>query len=159
MEEELDYWQLPVEALYETEKEGDKLAKVAMEAFQVKAEPTLSQIFQHILQECTKAAKVGAQSFSIEFKESQQTEYYAFLSNFSNREILLHQLLEEHFEVSFNDLTSGQGHSYILFINLWNRYRRPGITEPIDSTVVQIFFLVITDDYLDTNLNRTSKWC
>ncbi len=107
-----------------------------MEAFLVKAEPTLTQIFQYILQECTKAAKVGAQSFSMEFKESQQTEYYAFLSNFSNREILLHQLIEENFEVSFNDLTSGQGHSYILFINLWNRYRKPGASVSIDSTVV-----------------------
>ncbi len=75
------------------------------------------------------------QSFSIEFKESQQQEYYAFLSNFSHRELLLHDLLYENFDVSFNDITSGQGHSYILFITLWNRFTRQRVSDTTTGLV------------------------
>jgi len=124
LEEEVDYWQLPSECIQEDDRLGNRYAQLAMDVLRSKAEPILTKLKDHILDTIFKAAQEGVQSFSIEFKESQDHEYYAFLSNFSNRELLLHDLLQENFDVSFNDMTSGQGHSYILFITLWNRYTR-----------------------------------
>jgi hypothetical protein len=111
----------------------------------------LDKIKNYIIQRIESAASEGVQSFSIEFKESQQQEYYAFLSNFSHRELLLHDLLQENFDVSFNDITSGQGHSCIqieticsplfietdvLLITLWNRYTAQKLQDPVNGMVL-----------------------
>lgn len=63
---------------------GNRLGCVALEAVRKKAEPLLTKIKNYIIENIENAALEGVQSFSIEFKESQG-EYYAFLSNFSNR--------------------------------------------------------------------------
>jgi len=130
LEEEIEFWQLPdVEVILQTEKLGNKLATTALEVLRKKVHAILEKIKLLILERIEIAANEGVQSFSIEFKESQQQEYYAFLSNFSHRELLLHDLLYENFDVSFNDITSGQGHSYILFITLWNRFTRQRVSD------------------------------
>ncbi len=54
----------------------------------------------------------GLQSVTIEFKPGHQ-DFYSFLSNFSHRELLLHDLLAQNLDVSFSDMTSSQGHSCI----------------------------------------------
>jgi len=138
LEEEVDYWQLPPECIQDEDRIGNKYAQLAMDVLRSKAEPTLTKLSDHILQTIFKAAQEGVQSFSIEFKESQDHEYYGFLSNFSNRELLLHDLLQENFDVSFDDMTSGQGHSYILFITLWNRYTRQKYGENTRNALAKI---------------------
>lgn len=40
--------------------------------------------------------------------------------------------------MSFNDMTSGQGHSYILFITLWNRYTRQKYGESATTALSKI---------------------
>lgn len=132
---EADYWQLPSDQL--TCSEDQKIGNLALNVLRKKVDPTLSKIKGYILDIVQKAAMNGMQSFSIEFKESQHYEFYGFLSNFSHRELLLRDLIQQNFDVSFNDLTSGQGHSYILFITLWNRYTRQTIG---DSTVALVNF-------------------
>jgi hypothetical protein len=102
------------------------------------------------------AAYKGVQSFSIEFKESQDQEFYAFLSNFSHRELLLHDLIQENFDVSFNDITSGQGHSYILFVTLWNRFtqHKPKDTVTALVRIMEEGSLVV----LGKNIRRVAIW-
>jgi len=130
MELELDYFQLPRDEVFgdeddpEEEKLGDKLATISLDAAKTKVEGILNKLLEHIYQELHRAAAIGSQSLSIEFKAESQHEFYAFLSNFSHRELLLHHLLTQNLDVQFNDISSGQGHSYILFITLWNRYTR-----------------------------------
>eukprot|EP01119_Soliformovum_irregulare_P018557 TRINITY_DN5721_c0_g1_i1.p1 TRINITY_DN5721_c0_g1~~TRINITY_DN5721_c0_g1_i1.p1 ORF type:complete len:261 (-),score=69.25 TRINITY_DN5721_c0_g1_i1:51-833(-) len=139
LEEEIDYWQLPIDCKQEDGlRRGNQFAYIAIEEQRKKAEPILSKITEHIFDAIHGAAKQGTQSFSIEFKESQDHEFYAFLSNFSNRELLLHDLLQENLDVSFNDMTSGQGHSYILFLTLWNRYTRPKYKEATSEMLDKI---------------------
>eukprot|EP01114_Cavostelium_apophysatum_P019143 TRINITY_DN6082_c0_g1_i1.p1 TRINITY_DN6082_c0_g1~~TRINITY_DN6082_c0_g1_i1.p1 ORF type:complete len:337 (+),score=61.78 TRINITY_DN6082_c0_g1_i1:58-1068(+) len=137
LEDELDYWQLPSECLQEEETIGSKYSYAAMEVTRHKAEPVLTTIRNYIVEFIERAALNGVQSCSIEFRESQQ-EFYAFLSNFSHRELLLHDLLQEDFEVSFNDMTSVQGHSYILFITIWNRYTRSIGGQSISASLTKI---------------------
>lgn len=155
--EEIDYWQLPIDALHDEEKLGNKFGFLAMEGVRKKAEPVLSKISLFILERIETAAQEGTQSFSIEFKESQDHEFYAFLSNFSNRELLLHDLLADNFDVTFNDMTSGQGHSYILFITLWNRYTRrqydsstASISKILDELRQGVEVKTVKDDHILT---------
>lgn len=115
---------------------------MAIENIRKKVGPILFQIRDYIVDKIESAASEGLQSFSIEFKESSEEHqaFYAFLSNFSNRELLLHDLLSENFDVSFNDMTSVQGHSYILFITLWNRYTMPS-EENLNTSVVHFSYV------------------
>jgi len=126
IEDEVDYWMIPVTHDFKEEKEGNAMAGLALSQLRKKVEPTLTKIKTFIVDIIHKTAMTGLPSFSIEFKQEsvEQPQFYAFLSNFSHRELLLHDLLQDNFDVSFNDIMSGQGHSYVLFITLWNRYTR-----------------------------------
>jgi len=135
LQEEIDFWQLPPDILQDEEPLGNRLAYNALEVIRRKAEPVLSVIKKYITDSIEAAASEGVQAFSIEFKESQDQQFYAFLSNFANRELLLHDLLQDNFDMSFNDMTSGQGHSYILFITVWNRFTKQRIN---DSTLLAV---------------------
>ena len=126
LEEEAIFWQLPTTSISD-EKFGDKLALISMGVLRKKSAENLKKIKSYIFSVLIQSAKNGLQSCSIEFKSQDPShkEYYTFLSNFSCRELLLHDLLQKNVDVSFNDITtSGQGHSYILLLTLWNRYRR-----------------------------------
>eukprot|EP01117_Protostelium_nocturnum_P016738 TRINITY_DN6691_c0_g1_i1.p1 TRINITY_DN6691_c0_g1~~TRINITY_DN6691_c0_g1_i1.p1 ORF type:complete len:344 (-),score=119.09 TRINITY_DN6691_c0_g1_i1:412-1443(-) len=152
MEIEVDFWQLPPECLRREEQLGTRFSSIAMKAVRKRAQPTLGMIKDHIVQRIGMAAVEGLQSFIIEFKETSQPfssnssvssrpgspenysirtpeesaaeEFYSFLSNFSNRELLLRDLMEKGLDVSFNDMTSVIGHSYILSITLWDRFTK-----------------------------------
>mmetsp|Transcript_5803 Transcript_5803/g.8121 ORF Transcript_5803/g.8121 Transcript_5803/m.8121 type:complete len:269 (-) Transcript_5803:26-832(-) len=137
LEDEVDYWQLPSESIQDEEKIGTRYSYIALEAIRQKAEALVEKIKAHIIEKIQQASLEGTQSFTIEFKESEH-EYYGFLSNFSNRELLLHDLLQENFDVSFNDMTSVMGHSYILNITLWNRYTRAKYGESTSTALSKI---------------------
>jgi len=137
LEEEADFWQLPIDCFQEDESLGTKFAYTALDVTRKKAQPILTTIKTYIIEIIEKASNNGVQSFSIEFKESQQ-QFYAFLSNFSHRELILHDLILQNFDVSFNDMTSVQGHSYILFVTLWNRFTRPNFVESVNISATKI---------------------
>jgi len=133
MKEELDYFQIPIVALKdEEEKLGDKLAKQALQIARQKVEYKLSVIENYITAIAESAAEQGLQSVTIEFKSSHQ-DFYSFLSNFSHRELLLHDLLAQNLDVSFSDMTSGQGHFYILNITLWTRFTTQKIVDKLSA--------------------------
>lgn len=132
IEEELDYFQIPTSILNEGEKLGDHLSKLSLEIARQKVEPKLSVINNYITAIAESAASQGLQSVTIEFKSSHQ-EFYSFLSNFSHRELLLHDLLAQNLDVSFSDMTSGQGHSYILNITLWTRFTTQKVVDTLSA--------------------------
>lgn len=111
------------------------MAHMALEVLRKKVYEVLEKIKAYIIERIEHASLEGIQSFSIEFRESQHQEFYGFLNNFNHRELLLHDLLQDNFDVSFNDITSGQGHSYILFITLWNRYTRHRFADGLTAMV------------------------
>jgi len=129
---ELDFWQIPHSVLKEEEKFGDTLTRMSLQVLRGKLEPTLGLIESYITHTATKAAEQGLQLITIEFKPGQQ-EFYSFLSNISHRELLLHDLLAQNLDVSFSDMTSGQGHSYILNISLWNRYTTQKVVNTLSA--------------------------
>ncbi|PRP82030.1 hypothetical protein PROFUN_03720 [Planoprotostelium fungivorum] len=132
MRNEVDFWMLPLWSMRGEEGLGGRFAKIAMRAVRKKAQPTLGYIKEHIIQSIAVAAAEGLQSFTIEFKENEPAsmsmkpsstmDSSSFLSNFSNRELLLRDLMQTGLHVSFNDMSSVIGHSYILSIELWNRF-------------------------------------
>jgi len=138
LQEEIDYWQLPFEVLQDEEKIGNKISYIALDVIRKKVQSVLEKIVKHILERIEEAAQEGAQSCSIEFRETKDDEFYGFLSNFSNRELLLHDLLQENLDVSFNEMTSVTSHSYILLITLWNRYTRQKYGENVTTSLAKI---------------------
>jgi hypothetical protein len=115
---------------------GEKLSKQSLSVARQKVKPKLSVIENYITTIAQDAAEqgvqyigarathvrvscrigvyvhTGLQSVTIEFKSSHQ-DFYSFLSNFSHRELLLHDLLAQKLDVSFSDMTTSQGHSCI----------------------------------------------
>lgn len=141
-EADIEFWQIPLNQLDELEGEqkiGDRLAQLSLEKQRIKSSAMLSRIKKVVLDSVEEAASNGIDEVTIEFKESH-AEFYAFLSNFSQRELLLHDLREDNFNVFFNDFSSGQGHSYVLSITLWNRYSRQHQFADITKTLVYIYF-------------------
>jgi len=132
MKEELDYFQIPVSILKEGETLGNRLSKLSLRIARQKVEPKLLVIGNYINAIAQSAAEQGLQSITIEFKSSHQ-EFYSFLSNFSHRELLLHDLLAQNLDVSFSDMTSSQGHSYILNITLWTRFTTQKISNTLSA--------------------------
>jgi len=130
LELELDYFQIPASTMKKKEKLGDRLAASALQAARSNVGPKLSIIKDYIISSAHFAAEKGEQSVTIEFKSSSP-DFYSFLSNFSHRELLLQDLLAQNFDVSFNDITSAQGHSYILNITLWTRFS----TQKVEDTL------------------------
>jgi len=133
MKQELDFWQIPTSTMKEEEKLGDKLMKVSLQVLRQKLEPALTSIETYITNSAIRAAEQGHQLVTIEFKPGQLQDFYSFLSNISHRELLLHDLLAQNMDVSFSDMTSGQGHSYILNITLWNRYTTQKVANTLSA--------------------------
>jgi len=131
--QELDFWQIPSNVLKEEAKLGDKLTKVSLQFLRQKLEPTLGLIESYITNVVIRAAEQGLQLVTIEFKPGHPQDFYSFLSNISHRELLLHDLLAQNLDVSFSDMTSGQGHSYILNITLWNRYTTQKVVNTLSA--------------------------
>jgi len=150
-EEELDYWQIPGDDAREGEKLGDWAARMAMGSARHLVSLPLCAIVDFIHDQIRASVKDGKQAVVLEFKQpssvaapfhlqppssppsSPHLDFYSFLSNFSNRELLLHDLLDQHLDVNFTDVTSGQGHSYILTITLWNRYSRHKVNDTVSA--------------------------
>eukprot|EP01112_Ceratiomyxa_fruticulosa_P009268 TRINITY_DN2416_c0_g2_i1.p1 TRINITY_DN2416_c0_g2~~TRINITY_DN2416_c0_g2_i1.p1 ORF type:complete len:317 (-),score=54.08 TRINITY_DN2416_c0_g2_i1:90-1040(-) len=152
-EDELIFWQIPSSLAKDSETLGEKVARKALSSARRKVGITLSMIVNYIQENVKTAARDGKQSVVLEFKQSTQiqpsnsilsssppptSDFYSFLSNFSNRELLLHDLLDQHLDVGFTDVTSGQGHSYILTITLWNRYTRQKAGDTMSNVVTKI---------------------
>jgi hypothetical protein len=133
MKQELDFWQIPTSVLHEEERLGNVLTKQSMQILRQKLEPTLGVICAYITAIASRAAEQGLQSVTIEFKPGHHQDFYSFLSNFSHRELLLHDLIAQNLDVSFSDMTSGQGHSYILNITLWNRYTKQKVVTTLSA--------------------------
>jgi hypothetical protein len=100
---------------------GSVMAARSMSRLRQKVSGTLRRLLRHVVVAVRRAADVGHTTVTVEFREGQQPEFYAFLSNLSYRELALHELYELQFDVAFKDVTSaGGGHSYVFLITLWN---------------------------------------
>jgi len=143
--EELDYWNLP-RRLLRREPKGkslaEKLAKRSLKIVKKQVGPVLEKLHKYVVESVSEAARSGRQTCSIEFRAEVTPEYYAFLSNFSHRELLLRELQATQLRVEFSDVViSGHGHSYVLTVILWNRYTqldKTDITSALEAILEQL---------------------
>eukprot|EP01111_Echinosteliopsis_oligospora_P009754 TRINITY_DN2919_c0_g1_i1.p1 TRINITY_DN2919_c0_g1~~TRINITY_DN2919_c0_g1_i1.p1 ORF type:complete len:313 (-),score=81.41 TRINITY_DN2919_c0_g1_i1:12-950(-) len=132
MKDEFDFWMIDTDILSRDESFGFKLAQNSLRKARKKMEGNLDVLKKFIITSTENAAADGQQYLIMEFKPIHQ-DFYSFLSNFSHRELLLHDLLGMGLDVSFSGVNSGLGHSYILNIVLWDRFTTQKVEDSLSA--------------------------
>ncbi|KAF2070823.1 hypothetical protein CYY_007870 [Polysphondylium violaceum] len=101
---------------------GEGLKRLSLEKARQDAGEILSLIKSYCYITLLKAAEQGKQSEIIQFKESDHPDFYSFVSNLRNRELLLHELVQDNFDVYFSEEFGRYYHSYLFHITFWSRY-------------------------------------
>jgi len=101
---------------------GEGLKRLSLEKARQEAGEMLSLIKSYCYITLLKAAEQGKQSEIIQFKESDHPDFYSFVSNLRNRELLLHELVQDNFDVYFSEEFGRYYHSYLFHITFWSRY-------------------------------------
>eukprot|EP01132_Coremiostelium_polycephalum_P003271 gene3271-4098_t len=103
---------------------GCKLVSQSLTKAREEVGEMLESIKTHIYTLLRKAGEQGKQSEIIQFKSFDNEDFYSFISNLRNRELLLHDLMNENLEVTFSEDFGHYYHSYLFQITFWNRYTR-----------------------------------
>ncbi|EFA83292.1 hypothetical protein PPL_04082 [Heterostelium album PN500] len=127
---------------------GERLFKVSLHRTRTQLGDTLQRIKDHIIETLFRAAEQGKQTEIIQFKSTSSgtEEFYSFVSNLRNRELLLHDLMNEGLDVSFSEEFSSFYHSYLFQVTFWTRYTRNRNTDmpPTADQVLNEFKQKIT---------------
>ncbi|GAM27711.1 hypothetical protein SAMD00019534_108870, partial [Acytostelium subglobosum LB1] len=127
LQKEIDYFQLPVAPRDTAEPAlGERLFRLSLARARQDVGATLDKIKLHIIDTLYKAAEQGKQAEIIQFKSTSSgtEEFYSFVSNLRNRELLLHDLMNDNLDVSFSEEFGSFYHSYLFQITFWTRYTR-----------------------------------
>ncbi|KYQ93879.1 hypothetical protein DLAC_05280 [Tieghemostelium lacteum] len=120
---ELDYFQLPTPPK-NNYKLGDRLMNISIEKAREQTSEVLSGIKLYIYDQLTKAADAGKSSEIIQFKSGsvENEEFYSFVSNLRNRELLLLDLVNENLDVHFTEEFGRYYHSYLFQITFYTKF-------------------------------------
>ncbi|EGG21887.1 nucleotide binding protein 1-like protein [Cavenderia fasciculata] len=165
---ELDFFQLPSsmllgESIIGVETLGERLKRESLARARLEVGDTLARIKAHIIECLQRAAESGKDNEIIQFKSqyewrsrdhTDEFEFYSFVSNLRNRELLLYDLINENLDVSFQEEFSSSHHSYLLQFVLWNRYTRNGDTPQTDQVEFRQKIAQLSDILYTNNLKK-----
>ncbi|EAL61428.1 hypothetical protein DDB_G0292144 [Dictyostelium discoideum AX4] len=101
---------------------GEKLKILSLERARKEGGGMLETIKNYCYDILLKAAEKGNQYEIIQFKSTDNEEFYSFISNLRNRELLLHDFMNDNFDVYFSEEFGVSHHSYLFQVTFWTRY-------------------------------------
>ncbi|KAK5583744.1 hypothetical protein RB653_005343 [Dictyostelium firmibasis] len=101
---------------------GEKLKILSLERARKEGGGILEMIKNYCYDILLKAAEKGNQYEIIQFKSTDNEEFYSFVSNLRNRELLLHDFMNDNFDVYFSEEFGVSHHSYLFQVTFWTRY-------------------------------------
>ncbi|KAN0028150.1 hypothetical protein ACTFIV_009982 [Dictyostelium citrinum] len=101
---------------------GEKLKILSLERARKEGGGMLEMIKNYCYDILLKAAEKGNQYEIIQFKSTDNEEFYSFVSNLRNRELLLHDFMNDNFDVYFSEEFGVSHHSYLFQVTFWTRY-------------------------------------
>ncbi|KAM9968679.1 hypothetical protein ACTFIW_000552 [Dictyostelium discoideum] len=101
---------------------GEKLKILSLERARKEGGGMLETIKNYCYDILLKAAEKGNQYEIIQFKSTDNEEFYSFISNLRNRELILHDFMNDNFDVYFSEEFGVSHHSYLFQVTFWTRY-------------------------------------
>eukprot|EP01133_Synstelium_polycarpum_P016997 gene16997-20227_t len=162
LQREVDFFQLPIDGERDDSLTlGERLFRLSLSRARMEVEPVLNRIKAHIVDLLYEAAEQGKQAQIVQFRSSTSTrsdgdpneEFYSFVSNLRNRELLLHDLMNENLDVTFSEEFGSVYHSYLFQITFWTRYTRNRNTDMPPTVVGDSPIMVESSEMVEVPLS------